>query len=234
MLKVILSIMCINMTTKSNVNRTLMKRSLLSIGAAIALVSTTTALAAPIRRNLDDVLNQVSNMKQSEIKTEELVTEEVIAQEKVWKCTGCTPSEKFILAELQKQTNVSDRNALATILGNIKQESMFHSNICEGGARVPYHNCYSGGYGLIQWTTASRYHGLGHFCKKYGCDPSTLAGQTRYMINEVHFQAQLPYFERVGLTVRDYMRPAYRWLGWGIKGNREHYTYQYVNMMVFA
>ena len=58
------------MTTKSNVNRTLMKRSLLSIGAAIALVSTTTALAAPIRRNLDDVLNQVSNMKQSEIKTE--------------------------------------------------------------------------------------------------------------------------------------------------------------------
>ncbi len=53
-----------------------------------------------------------------------------------WKCIDCTPEEQFVLSELQDKTRITDRNALATILGNIKQESKFHSNICEGGARV--------------------------------------------------------------------------------------------------
>ena len=83
-----------------------------------------------------------------------------------WKCEDCTPAEQFVLAELQSKTKITDRNALATILGNIKQESKFHSNICEGGARVPYSDCHRGGYGLIQWTTENRYLGLGQFCKK--------------------------------------------------------------------
>ena len=38
--------------------------------------------------------------------------------------------------ELQEHTKITDRNALATILGNIKQESNFTANVCEGGARV--------------------------------------------------------------------------------------------------
>ena len=62
----------------------------------------------------------------------------------------------------------------ATIMGNIKQESKFIPNICEGVVRVNYENCHTGGYGLIQWTTESRYYGLGLFMKKYGCDPSSL------------------------------------------------------------
>ena len=62
---------------------------------------------------------------------------------------------------IQENTRITDKNALATILGNIKQESMFISNICEGGARVEYPNCHRGGYGLIQWTTEARYLGLG-------------------------------------------------------------------------
>ena len=99
-----------------------------------------------------------------------------------------------------------------------------HSNICEGGARVPYPSCHRGGYGLIQWTTESRYLGLGRFCSKYGCDPSSLEGQTQYMINEIHFQKVLPEFEGSGKTVQQYMVPAYYWLGWGIKGNREIYS----------
>ena len=49
----------------------------------------------------------------------------VIKFEKTWKCPDCTPNEKYVLAELQKRTKISDRNALATILGNIKQESNF-------------------------------------------------------------------------------------------------------------
>ena len=117
-----------------------------------------------------------------------------------WKCIDCTPEEQFVLSELQDKTRITDKNALATILGNIKQESKFHSNICEGGARVPYSDCHRGGYGLIQWTTENRYLGLGLFCDKYNCDPSSLEGQTRYMINEIHFQKVLPEFEGSGKT----------------------------------
>ena len=135
-----------------------------------------------------------------------------------WKCIDCTPEEQFVLSELQDKTRITDKNALATILGNIKQESKFHSNICEGGSRVPYSDCHRGGYGLIQWTTENRYMGLGLFCQKYSCDPSSLEGQTRYMINEIHFQKVLPEFEGSGKTVQQYMVPAYYWLGWGIKG----------------
>ena len=154
--------------------------------------------------------------------------------EATWKCPECSESEKYVLAELQQHTRISDRNALATIMGNIKQESNFHSNICEGGARVSYGDCHSGGYGLIQWTSVGRYNNLGKFCTNYGCDPSTLEGQTRYMINESVFQRYLPEFEGRGKTVHQYMVPAYYWLGWGIKGNRELYAYDYVNKLVWS
>ena len=116
----------------------------------------------------------------------------------------------------------------------LNRKSKFHSNICEGGARVPYADCHRGGYGLIQWTTENRYLGLGLFCQKYNCDPSSLEGQTRYMINEIHFQKVLPEFEGSGKTVQQYMVPAYYWLGWGIKGNREIYSYNYSKKLVLA
>ena len=154
--------------------------------------------------------------------------------EKTWKCLDCSPEEQYVLEQLQTQTKISDRNALATIMGNIKQESMFKSNICEGGARVSYENCLRGGYGLIQWTTEARYLGLGSFCKKYDCDPSSLEGQVRYMINEDQFQSVLPTFEGRGNSISQYMVPAYYWLGWGIKGNREYYSYNYSKKLVLA
>ena len=151
-----------------------------------------------------------------------------------WKCPDCTPEEKYVLSELQEHTRITDRNALATILGNIKQESKFHSNICEGGARVLYDDCHRGGYGLIQWTSTQRYLGLRYFSDKYGCDPSTLECQTRYMINENQFQKVLPEFEGGGQSISQYMVPAYYWLGWGIKGNREIYAYNYINKLVLV
>lgn len=162
----------------------------------------------------------------------DIEVEEVI--EKTWKCAGCTPEENFTLAYLQDNTLIRDKNALATILGNIKQESRFLPNICEGGARVTYENCHSGGYGLIQWTTLNRYKNLGLFCNKYGCDPSSLEGQVRYMVNERGFQNNLPYFEGVGQTINQYMNAAYRWLGWGIHGARTEYAYQYLGKLHYS
>lgn len=151
----------------------------------------------------------------------------VVVFEPKWNCPTCTPEEKYVLSELQEHTKITDRNALATILGNIKQESNFTANVCEGGARVAYSECTRGGYGLIQWTSLGRYNNLGKFCDKFSCDPSTLEGQTRYMINESVFQRYLPEFEGRGKTIRQYMVPAYYWLGWGIKGYRELYAHDY-------
>jgi len=154
--------------------------------------------------------------------------------EKTWKCPGCTYNEKYVLEKLQEKTKIADRNALATIMGNIKSESNFIPNICEGGARVPYNQCHSGGYGLIQWTSIGRYNNLGKFAKRYGYDPSTLEGQTMYMINESTFQRYLPEFEGMGRTVDQYMVAAYYWLGWGIKGYRQQYAYDYTKKLVLT
>ena len=164
----------------------------------------------------------------------EVVSIQVKPYEKTWQLPGGTPAEQYVLAELQEHTRISDRNALATILGNIKSESNFHPNICEGGARVPYGDCHRGGYGLIQWTSVNRYDNLGKFCNKYDCDPSSLEGQTRYMINESVFQRYLPEFEGRGKTVDQYMVAAYYWLGWGIKGYRQQYAYEYTKKLVLA
>ena len=164
----------------------------------------------------------------------EVVRIEVKPYEKTWQLPGGTPAEQYVLEQLQEQTKISDRNALATILGNIKSESNFHPNICEGGARVPYGDCHRGGYGLIQWTSIGRYNNLGKFCNKYDCDPSSLEGQTRYMINESVIQRYLPEFEGRGKTVDQYMVAAYYWLGWGIKGYRQQYAYEYTKKLVLA
>ena len=150
--------------------------------------------------------------------------------ERKWECVGCSAEEKKVVAYLQ-DVNINDKNAIATILGNIRQESNFIANICEGGARVPYHDCHRGGYGIIQWTSVNRYNNLGKFAKKYFCDPSEFNCQLRYMVNESVFQRQLPYFQGGGQSISYYMKPAYRWLGWGIKGNREMYAYEYLNKL---
>ena len=161
-----------------------------------------------------------------------VVSIEVEEYEPRWTLPTGNPAEQYVLEQLQEHTKITDPNALATILGNIKQESNFRANICEGGARVSYDDCHRGGYGLIQWTSINRYDNLGRFCEKYGCDPSSLEGQTRYMINESNFQRLLPEFEGRGHTVSQYMVPAYYWLGWGIKGNREVYAWDYSKKLV--
>ena len=52
-------------------------------------------------------------------------------KKETWKCPDCNSNEKYVLEKLQEKTKISDRNALATIMGNIKSESNFHPNICE-------------------------------------------------------------------------------------------------------
>lgn len=179
-------------------------------------------------------LSEIQNPPSVDVTVNEEKAIKLEVVEKEWTCPTCNDNEKYVLEQLQEKTRISDRNALATIMGNIKQESKFIPNICEGGARVPYDRCLRGGYGLIQWTTVGRYNNLGKFAARYGYDPSSLEGQTAYMINESVFQRYLPEFEGPGKTVDQYMVAAYYWLGWGIKGYRQQYAYDYTKKMIFA
>ncbi len=174
-----------------------------------------------------------------EIKNLKLVDEEKTAirevalpkpKEKRLICKGCSEYENLALEFFQEQ-GIKDRNALATIMGNIKQESMFVPNICEGGSRVSYHSC-GGGYGLIQWTSANRYYGLGDFAKKHGGSPSSLHTQLRYLTNEVQWQRIVDRMKTPGKSIDRYMNYAYSWIGWGIHGARTSYAHEYANRLI--
>lgn len=148
-------------------------------------------------------------------------------------CEGCTIQEQMALEAFHSR-GITDKYAIAALMGNIKQESKFIPDICEGGARVAYEDCHRGGYGLIQWTTTGRYDGLGYFCKRYDCDPSTTDGQLRYLFNEVQWQQVEPYMKTPGKSIEWYMQHAYKWLGWGVHGARTDYAYNYARMLYKA
>ena len=146
-------------------------------------------------------------------------------------CPQCTAPQQYVLEQLQTSAGVTDRTALAVIMGNIQQESNFKHNVCEGGAIVPYDRCLRGGYGLIQWTSIDRYRGLGTHCKKKNQDPSSLKCQTDWMINELRWKYNLFSFQTNHQQLGYYMNAAYYWLGWGIHGNRTHYSYSFLNKL---
>jgi hypothetical protein len=145
-------------------------------------------------------------------------------------CKGCNENENVALEYFQN-IGIKDRNALATIMGNIRQESTFVPNICEGGSRTSWGNC-GRGYGLIQWTSANRYYGLGDFAKKYGGSPSTLHTQLRYLTNEVQWQKIEERMKTPGKSIDRYMDYAYSWIGWGHHGARTSYAYEYASKLI--
>jgi hypothetical protein len=190
----------------------------------LATVTTTTATLPFVNYKMDGAPPPV---------VEETATREVAPEkpkEKRLICKGCNENESATLAFLQDH-GVKDRNALATIMGNIKQESGFVPNICEGGWRTSWSNC-GRGYGLIQWTSANRYYGLGDFAKKYGGKPSELPTQLRYLTNEVQWKRIEDRMKTPGKSIDRYMNYAYSWIGWGIHGARTHYAHQYANRLI--
>jgi hypothetical protein len=168
--------------------------------------------------------------------TQETETKEVVPEKPKVKrlvCKGCNTNESRTLEFLQNR-GITDKNALATIMGNIRQESTFTPNICEGGARVPYHQCRSGGYGLIQFTNAPRFYGLGKFAARIGGDPSTLDTQLQYIMYESDWKMIEPHMKTPGKSINDYMRLARKWIRWGHTGARVDFAYNYSNKLVLA
>jgi hypothetical protein len=167
--------------------------------------------------------------------TSKTATKEVAPEkpkEKRLICKGCNEHENAALAYFQER-GIKDRNALATIMGNIRQESTFVPNICEGGSRTSWNNC-GRGYGLIQWTSADRYYGLGDFAKKIGGSPSNLHTQLRYLTTEVQWQRIEDRMKTPGKSIDRYMNYAYSWIGWGHHGARTSYAYDYANRLILA
>jgi len=152
------------------------------------------------------------------------------SKEKRLICKGCNENENVALDYFQ-DIGIKDKNALATIMGNIRQESTFVPNVCEGGNRTNYRNCY-GGYGLIQWTSTNRYYGLGDFAKRYGGSPSSLQTQLRYLTTEVQWKQIEDRMKKSGRSIYSYMDTTYSWIGWGIHGARTSYAHDYANRMI--
>ena len=177
--------------------------------------------------------SETTNPLMSKDSKQETETKEVVPEPKVTRlvCKGCNHNESRTLEFLQDR-GVTDKNALATIMGNIRQESTFTPNICEGGARVPYHSCRSGGYGLIQFTDAPRFYGLGKFAALIGGDPSTLDTQLKYMMHEGDWKMIEPHMKTPGKSINDYMRLARKWIRWGHHGARTDYAYNYSNRLI--
>ena len=175
-------------------------------------------------------LDEALNVTETEDTTETIEVVEVVEEPSTtvtrWVGKNFSDTEARVLEFLQER-GITDRAALATILGNIRQESLFQTNICEGGARTGYHRCHSGGFGLIQWTTYGRYNGLGKFSTKHGLDPNSLDAQLRWMVNEREWRLVEHHWKTPGKDINGYMQSAYRWLGWGIHGARTQYAHQY-------
>jgi hypothetical protein len=168
--------------------------------------------------------------------TQETDTKEVVPKKPKVKrlvCKGCNTNESRTLEFLQNR-GITDKNALATIMGNIRQESTFTPNVCEGGARVSYNGCTSGGYGLIQWTNASRYNGLGNHAARIGGNPSALNTQLDYMLYEGDWKMIELQMKTPGKSINDYMRLARKWIRWGHHGARTDFAYDYSKRMVLT
>ena len=168
--------------------------------------------------------------------TSKTATKEVAPErpkEKRLICKGCNTNETRTLEFLQDR-GITDKNALATIMGNIRQESTFTPNICEGGARVSYSGCRSGGYGLIQWTDAPRYNGLGRHAARIGGNPSSLNTQLDYMLYEGDWKMIETQMKTPGKSINDYMRLARKWIRWGHHGARTDFAYNYVSKLILT
>ena len=166
--------------------------------------------------------------------TVQIATKEVAPEkpkEKRLICKGCNNYESKTLDFLQNN-GISDKNALATIMGNIKQESTFIPNICEGGSRVSYYNCRSGGFGIIQWTDSTRYNGLGRHAYRIGANPSSLYTQLDYMMYEGDWKMIENQMKTPGKSITDYMRLARKWIRWGHHGARTNYAYNYASRLI--
>jgi hypothetical protein len=222
------------LTTSYHYSNNMFKRIALATGAL--LLFTTPSLSSITSDRLREAL-ELTPVTPVVTAVEEVVQElEAIPVEpepQRWVGKNFTQTEQEVLDFLQEM-GIDDRAALATILGNIKQESRFDTKICEGGRRTGYDGCHRGGFGLIQWTTYQRYMGLGRYAKRNGLCPNSLEAQLGWMVNEREWKKIEYVWKTPGKSINGYMWAAKKWLGWGIHGKRTSYAHAYYSALSLA
>jgi hypothetical protein len=211
-----------------------MLKNLTAVAVSLLSAVTTSAATLPTSSMSNSVKDNEIAILYEKDRTQETETKEVVPERPKVKrlvCKGCNSNESRTLEFLQSR-GITDKNALATIMGNIRQESTFHPNICEGGARIPYQSCRSGGYGLIQWTNAPRFYGLGKHAARIGANPSSLDVQLDYMLHESDWKMIENQMKTPGKSINDYMRLAHKWIRWGHHGARTDFAYNYANKLI--
>ena len=130
------------------------------------------------------------------------------------------PVYKGTLRDVEKEVirvlahrNITDINAVATVLGNIQQES---------GLRVNALNASEGSYGLMQWRLGRR-NRLEAYCK----DLNDIRCQLFFMISEADWLAIESDMQIPGQSIEYYNGLMKKYLRWGIEGNRVKYAYEY-------
>jgi hypothetical protein len=116
----------------------LMLKNLSFVAVSILSTVATSAATLPTPTMPDSSKNIEIAILNEQSKNQETATKEVVPEKPKSKrlvCKGCNSNEEKTLEFLQSR-GITDKNALATIMGNIRQESTFHPNICEGGARM--------------------------------------------------------------------------------------------------
>ena len=214
-----------------------MLKNLTNVTVALlgAVATSAATLPAPSYANSSLGNSPFVIIQEEPSKTQETETKEVVPEKPKVKrlvCKGCNTNESRTLEFLQNR-GITDKNALATIMGNIRQESTFIPNICEGGSRTSYPNC-GGGYGLIQWTNAPRFYGLGKHAARIGANPSSLDAQLDYMLHESDWKMIETQMKTPGKSITDYMRLASRWIRWGHHGARTDFAYNYASKLVLT
>jgi hypothetical protein len=215
-----------------------MLKNLTNVTVAIlsAVATSAATLPSPSFATSSVLQQPLPIVPEGPIETKETATKEVAPEKPKIKrliCKGCNIYESRTLKFLQDR-GIIDKNALATIMGNIRQESTFFPNVCEGGARISYNSCRGGGYGLIQWTDASRYYGLGKHAARIGSNPSSLDAQLDYMLHEGDWKMIERYMKRPGGSIYHYMNLARKWIRWGHHGARTDFAYGYANRLVLT
>lgn len=202
-----------------------MIKKIFTIAAVVSALSFTSAVASS---RLDEALDLSPEPKAEEVAG---APEKPKEDTTLITCLSCTEPEQRALEFFQTKGGVRDKYALAMIMGSIKQESRFQPTVCEGGFLTSWRGCTRGGFGLIQFTSSHRYHGLANYAWRTGQQPESMKAQLEYIITEPEWLNAAAIFKQEGLPMYSYERAGYIWLGYGIKGNRTWYANQYVKQL---
>jgi hypothetical protein len=74
-------------------------------------------------------------------------------------CPDCTPAQQYVLEQLQTRAEVTDKTALAVIMGNIEQESNLNLRYVRVGLSCPTISAFVVVTGLSNGQVLHRYDG---------------------------------------------------------------------------